>query len=144
MIQDVESRILDLLAEKLGVRPTSADKLAHLNLDSLALAEFSADLEKSFDVRLDEHVLDLNTVGDMVTYVSRLCERRERDATAGNWKLGRTGTGTGKNWAVAAGERHCQVHAFRRLRPRHPSPVTAIARFSFPAAPTQPPLIQLA
>lgn len=75
MIQDVESRILDLLAEKLGVRPTSADKLAHLNLDSLALAEFSADLEKSFDVRLDEHVLDLNTVGDMVTYVSRLCER---------------------------------------------------------------------
>ena len=75
MSQDVESRILDLLAEKVGVRPACADQLAHLNLDSLALAELSAEIEKSFGVKLDEHVLDVNTVGEMIEYVSALRDR---------------------------------------------------------------------
>jgi len=75
MSQDVESRILDLLTSKVGVRPCSQDELAYLNLDSLALAVFSAEIEKSFDVKLDEKLLDINTVGEMIAYVSVLRER---------------------------------------------------------------------
>lgn len=75
MSQDIETRVFDLLAAKSGTRPVATDQLAYLNLDSLALAEFSAEIEQSFDVRLDEHLLDVTTVGEMVAYVCDRCER---------------------------------------------------------------------
>lgn len=72
MNQEIETKVLDLLAAKIGVRPSCSDDLALLSLDSLALVEFSAEIERTFQVKLDDRILEANTVGDVVTYVANL------------------------------------------------------------------------
>ena len=74
---DVEIKVIDLLSTKLGSRPTRADDLAILNLDSLALAEFSVELEKLFAIKIDEGILEVQTVGDVIDYTSELVGRRK-------------------------------------------------------------------
>ncbi|MFO0902584.1 MAG: acyl carrier protein [Pirellulales bacterium] len=72
---DVECKVIDLLSAKLGTRPTREDDLAILNLDSLALAEFSVELEKLFAIKIDEGILEVQTVGDVIDYTSQLLGR---------------------------------------------------------------------
>ncbi len=74
---DVEGQVLDLLSSKLGMRPTREDDLGILNLDSLALAEFSVELEKVFSIKLDEGILEVRTVGDVIDYTSDLLRARK-------------------------------------------------------------------
>lgn len=76
MHQEVEIRVLEILATKLGVRPSLADDFATLNLDSLALAEFSAEIESTYGVRMDDRVFEVTTVAQMVEYVCGLRSRQ--------------------------------------------------------------------
>ena len=78
---DVERLVLQLVQAKTGRVVGLGDSVALLDLDSLALVELSAEIEKSIDVRLDEGILDADTVGDLVEYVATLRRRKHGDGT---------------------------------------------------------------
>ena len=69
---EVERVVLGLLQAKTGGRGQLSDHVSLLDLDSLALAELSLEIEKSLNVRLDEGILEAQTVRDIVDYVTRL------------------------------------------------------------------------
>jgi acyl carrier protein len=69
---EVAASVLAILANKIGRPVVLSDDVSHLELDSLALAEVSVEIEKAVNIRLDEGILDARTVGDIVTYVAEL------------------------------------------------------------------------
>ena len=71
----IEAEILRALEGEIGYRPRSSDSLTALGLDSLRMAELAAELEREFGIRVDEELLDVDTVCELVGYVrSRLPE----------------------------------------------------------------------
>ncbi len=40
-----------------------------LKIDSLAMAEMTMEIERTFAIKVDEYILDVETVNDLVTYV---------------------------------------------------------------------------
>jgi acyl carrier protein len=71
MTTNAEAQVLEFLTRKLGARPRPEDSIAHLGFDSLGLAESTTELEKVCKVRLGEHILDVETVGDLIELVRR-------------------------------------------------------------------------
>jgi acyl carrier protein len=78
----VEQVILDLLRAKLGGQPRREDALGLLNVDSVALAELSLEIEQALHVRMDEGVLEAVTVGEMIDYVAELRGRQHNSPQA--------------------------------------------------------------
>ena len=76
----IEQRISELICAKAGQAPTTADALAESGLDSLAFAELMAQIEDEFQVKLDDDVIDCETVGELASMVrqSRPAGRAER------------------------------------------------------------------
>jgi acyl carrier protein len=72
MNDDTRQKLLCLIQSRFARSATAENTFADLEIDSLAMAEFSLAIEKEFDVRLDEQVLEVTTVGEMVQYVERL------------------------------------------------------------------------
>lgn len=72
---DLPSRVIEVIADKLDLsiyelKPDTM--LADLGCDSLDTVEIVVELEKTFDISIpDEDVDDLNTVGDIITYITR-------------------------------------------------------------------------
>ncbi|RMF41519.1 MAG: acyl carrier protein [Planctomycetota bacterium] len=62
-------RILGMLEAKFGQRPTLEDPLAFIGVDSITMAELTVELEKAFDIKVDDDVVQLETVGELVAYV---------------------------------------------------------------------------
>jgi len=67
--EDVEQRLLALIQERLGVAIKASDRLTSLGVDSLALMDFVADLEKEFGFRGDQDLFDLETVAELAAYI---------------------------------------------------------------------------
>lgn len=67
----VEQQIVQALQDELGSRVTTADSFGRLGVDSLRMAELASDLEHRFGIRVDEELLDVDTVGELVDYVRR-------------------------------------------------------------------------
>lgn len=65
----VEQRLLALIQERLGVTVEASDRLTSLGVDSLALMDFVADLEKEFGFRGDQDLFDLETVAELAAYI---------------------------------------------------------------------------
>jgi acyl carrier protein len=65
----IESEIERALGDELGRRPRATDSLTSLGLDSLRMAELATRLESEFGIRVDEELLDVDTVGELVDYV---------------------------------------------------------------------------
>jgi len=59
------------------VQPEMDEPLALVGIDSVGMAEMTLELEKRYDIRVDETIFDVDTVADLVSYV------RERRATQG-------------------------------------------------------------
>ena len=78
----IERVILDLLRAKLGGQPRREDTLGLLNVDSVALAELSLEIEETLHVRMDEGVLEAVTVGEMIDYVAELHSRQQASPRA--------------------------------------------------------------
>lgn len=77
---EIAASVIAILTQKLGRPVTLEDSVGLLELDSLALAEVSVEIEKAVGVRLDEGILDAKTVGDMASYVTDLTRRSARRA----------------------------------------------------------------
>lgn len=70
-MDEVQSVIVNAIRAKVGGQPQPDDSLALLDLDSLAMAEVTLEIEQQLKLRLDESVLEARTV-------SELCERVRR------------------------------------------------------------------
>lgn len=76
----VETELIRLMGSRLRITPDLSSKLTELNLDSLKTADFLRELEYQFDVRFDQDVFELDTVGELVAYIrERLTEPSQQD-----------------------------------------------------------------
>ena len=67
----VEQQIAQALQDELGRPVTAADSLGRLGIDSLRMAELASGLEHRFGIRVDEELLDVDTVEELADYVRR-------------------------------------------------------------------------
>ncbi len=65
----VETELVRFIEARLRVTPAMSSKLTELNLDSIKTADFLRELEFKFDVRFDQDVFELETVGDLAAYI---------------------------------------------------------------------------
>ena len=74
MSDDIQSKVIDIIAERLGKEADSITEtsniIADLGADSLDIAEVMMDLEDEFGVKLDEDNAEgPATVGDLVKFI---------------------------------------------------------------------------
>ena len=65
----IEQQIVQALQDELGRGVTPADSLDRLGIDSLRMAELASGLERRFGIRMDEELLDVDTVAALAVYV---------------------------------------------------------------------------
>lgn len=65
----IESVLLGQLAEKFGGQPQLSDSLILVGVDSVGMAELTFDIEKRFNILVDDGVLDVDTVQDLANYI---------------------------------------------------------------------------
>jgi len=72
---DTQQQVLVLVRAKVGHDVQPSDTLSHLEIDSLATAELSLEIETALAVRVDDGIMDVQTVSELIAYVD---ERRRR------------------------------------------------------------------
>lgn len=75
-MEEVESVILAAIEAKVGRRPKTGDDLLRIGLDSLAMAEIALEIEQRLGVRLNEGVLDQETIGELIHHVRELRQKQ--------------------------------------------------------------------
>lgn len=82
-MESIEEQLLRNFTEKFGSRPELSDGLAYIGVDSVGMAELTFDLEKQFNIRVDDEIVHTDTVQDLADYI------RKRQAAAGQTAEGR-------------------------------------------------------
>ena len=67
--ETIKSEVLRALQTRFGGDPRVTDSLAAIGVDSLGMAELTCELENHFGIRMDEEILDVETVGELADYV---------------------------------------------------------------------------
>ncbi len=72
---EIESKVVDIIVEKLGVDKSQvtmdASYTADLNADSLDVVELVMEFEKEFNIQIsDDATQKISTVGDTVAYIT--------------------------------------------------------------------------
>ncbi|MBR4300327.1 MAG: acyl carrier protein [Bacteroidales bacterium] len=75
--QDLENKIIELVADKLGISNSEitmeADFRRDLSADSLDVSELIMSLENEFSIRVPESdMVNLKTVGNVVDYIEKV------------------------------------------------------------------------
>jgi acyl carrier protein len=70
-IEETQAQVLDYLAKTVGGRPDLDDSLAMIGIDSVAMAEMTFELEKRFSIKIDDEILDVESVRQLVQYLHR-------------------------------------------------------------------------
>ena len=75
--QDLENKIIELVADKLGISNSEitmeADFRRDLSADSLDVSELIMSLENDFSIRVPESdMVNLKTVGNVVDYIEKV------------------------------------------------------------------------
>lgn len=65
----IETEIVQTLRRELGRDVNSTDSLGSLGIDSLRMAQLATELERRFEFRVDEELLDIDTVEELAEYV---------------------------------------------------------------------------
>jgi acyl carrier protein len=68
-VPSIEDVLLEKLGEKFGGRPQLNDSLLLLGVDSVGMAELTLEIEKLFDIRVDDTMLDIETVQELADYI---------------------------------------------------------------------------
>jgi len=66
---ETKTQILAYLKKVCGGSPKGNDSLSLIGIDSVAMAELTFELEKRFSIRIDDDILDVDTVDELVSYV---------------------------------------------------------------------------
>lgn len=90
-IQDIETRVRQILTNRLGIPPDEirlGAKLADdLGMDSLDAVELAIATERQFNIAVsDEQVAKLATVAEIITLVQRLAEEQADRPPAREWR----------------------------------------------------------
>ncbi len=64
-------KVLGLLESKFGQRPSLDDPLAFIGVDSISMAELTVEIEKIFGIRVEDDVVQIETVGELVAYIQQ-------------------------------------------------------------------------
>ena len=75
-VDEVQNVIVNAIRAMVGGQPQLDDSLALLDLDSLAMAEVTLEIEQRLQLRLDESVLEARTVGELCDLV-RGCRQKQ-------------------------------------------------------------------
>ncbi len=67
--QSVQTQIVEYLRKVCGGSPQGNDSLAMIGIDSVAMAELTFELEKRFAIKIDDDILDVDSVDELVQYV---------------------------------------------------------------------------
>ncbi len=75
--QELESKIVEIVADKLGINSNEitmdADFRKDLSADSLDVSELIMNLENEFSIRVPEsEMINLKTVGNVVDYIEKV------------------------------------------------------------------------
>ncbi len=65
----IEDVLLEQLREKFGHEPKLDDSLVLAGVDSVGMAEMTFEIEKRFGIRVDDGVLEVDTVQDLANYI---------------------------------------------------------------------------
>ena len=68
-IEDTTNQVIEYLAKVCGSRPHLDDSLAMIGIDSVAMAEMTFELEKRFGLKIDDEILDVESVRQLVNYL---------------------------------------------------------------------------
>ncbi len=68
-LQSTQTQIVDYLRKVCGGSPQGKDSLAMIGIDSVAMAELTFELEKRFSIKIDDDILDVDSVDELVQYV---------------------------------------------------------------------------
>ncbi len=76
-MNDIQDKVIDMIAKKLGVQKSAvtpeASLAADLNADSLDTVELIMDFEKEFGITIpDGETTKIATVGDAIAYVEKV------------------------------------------------------------------------
>ena len=69
LVDKIETELLQKIANMFGGQPRLADSLMMVGVDSVGMAELTFDIEKHFGIRVDDTVLDVDTVQDLANYI---------------------------------------------------------------------------
>ncbi len=67
--QSVQTQIVEYLRKVCGGSPQGNDSLAMIGIDSVAMAELTFELENRFAIKIDDDILDVDSVDELVQYV---------------------------------------------------------------------------
>ena len=73
----VATEIIQALREELGRDVDLTDSLGSLGIDSLRMSQLATELERRFGFRVDEELLDVETVEELAEYVHSRSTRAE-------------------------------------------------------------------
>ncbi|HAC92188.1 MAG TPA: hypothetical protein DCF63_16410 [Planctomycetaceae bacterium] len=68
-VQSIEESLLNQLRSKFGTDAQLNDSLVMLGIDSVGMAELTYDLEQMYKIKVDDGLLNVDTVQDLVDYV---------------------------------------------------------------------------
>jgi acyl carrier protein len=68
-VDPLEQSLLNQLKDKFGGNPQLTDSLMMMGVDSVGMAELTFQIEKDFGIRVDDQILDVDTVEELVAYV---------------------------------------------------------------------------
>jgi len=68
-VPTIEEDLTQRLAEKFGTRPELGDSLVMIGVDSVGMAELTFEIEKMFQIKVDDALLDVDTVQDLANYI---------------------------------------------------------------------------
>ena len=74
-MSQIHSELTKLIQAKTSVIPQLNDTLDVMMIDSLAMAELTVDIEKAFDIRIDDDVLDVQNFQGLVSYIEGKTEK---------------------------------------------------------------------
>lgn len=84
----IETRVINIINEELGVEATEEDTFEDLYMDSLDLVEIIIECEKEFGYPItDDKVQNLKTIGDLVNLITDLDNKDYLESTQADLQI---------------------------------------------------------
>lgn len=68
-MDSIDAVLLEKVAALFGGEPKLSDSLMMVGVDSVGMAELTFDIEKQFGIRVDDSVLDVDTIQELADYI---------------------------------------------------------------------------
>ena len=74
-MESIEEILLTKIRQKFGSSPTLTDGLTYVGADSIGMAELTVELEKEFEIKMNETIFSLETVQELADYIRSLQQK---------------------------------------------------------------------